>query len=174
MTSNTEHLQDQIDQTQQDIHDNLTALQDKLSPTSAVKRSASRVGETLESARDTVMGRAQDSAAQAGTAVSEVPERINARTNGNPLAMGLLAFSAGWLVGSLIPATDMERRQAQAIRSRASDAVEPVVDTARDLAESVMQQAGEAAQSVAEQTKDSVAAVKDVATGDNGSGDSQP
>jgi gas vesicle protein len=167
MTSNTEHLQKQIDQTQQDIRDDLTALQDKLSPSSAMRRTAERVEGTFESARETVMGRAQEGAEQAGEAVSEMPKRLEERTNGNPLAMGLLAFSAGWLIGSLIPATSIEKRQAENLRDKAAQAVEPVVESAKDFADSVKQEATETAQSVAAQAKDSATAVKEASSGDN-------
>ncbi len=61
------------------------------------------------------MGSAHDAVhtgANSGSGLSDhataVPGQVKSRTRGNPLAMGLITLGAGWLVGSLMPATDQE------------------------------------------------------------------
>ena len=41
----------------------------------------------------------------AGAAIGDAPAQVKTKTQGNPLAAGLIAFGAGLLVSSLIPAS---------------------------------------------------------------------
>ncbi|MBT2249119.1 DUF3618 domain-containing protein, partial [Arthrobacter sp. BHU FT2] len=61
-------------------------------------------GDTLHDAKDTAAAKLSD----AGHAVSHAPDQVKAKTAGNPLAAGLIAFGAGMLLSSLIPASDKE------------------------------------------------------------------
>jgi hypothetical protein len=45
---------------------------------------------------------------------------------GNPLAAGLIAFGAGWLVSSLLPATRREQELADQAKQVAQEKVQPV------------------------------------------------
>ena len=52
----------------------------------------------------------------AGEAIADAPRQVAAKTQGNPLAAGLIAFGAGLLVSSLIPPSEKEREAADAER----------------------------------------------------------
>ncbi len=69
----------------------------------------------MGSAQDTV-----DAGADAGSGLKDqaaaVPGQVKTRAQGNPLAIGLIALGAGWLIGSLMPATDREARLATAAK----------------------------------------------------------
>ena len=52
-------------------------------------------GDSLHQAGDTVSAKLSD----AGQAVSNAPDQVKAKTAGNPLAAGLIAFGVCWLAG---------------------------------------------------------------------------
>ena len=68
-------------------------------------------GDTLHDAKDNVASTLTD----AGHTVAAAPDRVKAKTQGNPLAAGLIAFGVGWLASSLIPASPSERKAGAAI-----------------------------------------------------------
>ncbi|MGK5111853.1 MULTISPECIES: DUF3618 domain-containing protein [unclassified Geodermatophilus] len=129
------------------------------------------------SAAESVQGAAQ-SAAQA---VQQAPDTVVRQTQGNPLAAGLIAFGVGWLVSSLLPASEKEKQLAQqaetAVRENkdallapakqaaqeigdqlkpaAQQAVEEVKSTAQDAAQTVKQEGQSAAQDVQGQAQQS-------------------
>ena len=82
---------------------------------------------------------------------------VRRRTEGNPLAAGLIAFGAGWLLASLIPASEPEQQAASQVKDFATEQGRPVA-----------QQLGEAGQQAAQQLRESaqerVEYVKDTAT----------
>jgi Protein of unknown function (DUF3618) len=145
MMENTEKLQRDIDQTQQDIHENLEALQDKLSPAAAVEQGKAFLSEKLHEAKE---------------AVSRVKEEGGVDAQGmvqrNLVVFGLIAFGAGVAVGALIPPTQMEREQAAAARAKVAKIAEPVVDTAKTVAE----EASDTARTIAAEAKEGVSTLK--------------
>lgn len=106
-------------------------------------------GDTFEDARDATM--------DAGRTVVR-------KAQGNPMAVGLIAFGAGLLAASLIPPSDAERTLA----AQAKDAAQPVIDdvseAGQQVAEHLKQPAQEAVQAVKETAQDSAENVKSVAT----------
>jgi hypothetical protein len=77
---------------------------------------------------------------------------------GNPLAIGLIAVGAGWLVGSLLPASNAEERAAAKIKEAATPAV---TDAVKDAAANLQDSAKQAAESVKDAASDAAATVKD-------------
>jgi gas vesicle protein len=127
----------------------------------------------------------QGAAQQAASAVQQAPDAVIRQTQGNPLAAGLIAFGVGWLVSSLLPASQREQQLAQQaesvvrehkdqllapakqaaqevgeqLRPAAQQAVQEVKGTAQDAAQSVKQEGQSAAQDVqgqAQQSRQSV------------------
>src|SRR2546423_839120 len=73
-------------------------------------RSASaNVSDAASSAASTI----SDTGSSAAAAVQDAPQAVRRQTQGNPLAAGLIAFGAGWLVSSLRPASRKDQRVAQ-------------------------------------------------------------
>ena len=68
---------------------------------------ASSVSDAASSAASTV----SDAASSAAAAVQDAPQVARRQAQGNPLAAGLIAFGAGWLVSSLAPASRAEQGQ---------------------------------------------------------------
>jgi hypothetical protein len=141
---------------------------------SAVAGGASTASSAVSSARDSVTGAAssaagtvQDAASSVGDAASSTLGTVREQTEGNPLAAGLVAFGVGWLVSSLLPATEAERRAARRAVEQAKEQGQPVIEQAKQVAQDVGQhmqeQAGQAAQQVKERAQDATATVKDEA-----------
>lgn len=145
----------------------ITGIKDKLIGSAA---------DTAGTARDTAGARASaakdaagSAAASAGHSVSSAvssaadtvgsaPQLVRERTQGNPLAVGLIAFGLGWLVSSLVPASSAEKQAATQVKETVTEKGRPVT-----------QQLGQAVQESAEQLRESAAqaaqSVKDTASG---------
>ena len=68
---------------------------------------------------------------------SQAPSAAIQRTQGNPLAAGLVAFGLGWLFSSVAPATKVEERAAEQLADQAQQLKEPVTQHAKSLAQEV-------------------------------------
>lgn len=135
----------------------------KDSASEAASHAVDSTRETLSHAKDQVSHageRAQDAAHDAVTNVRE-------QTEGNPFAAGLVAFGVGWLVSSLLPASDAETQAAQRAGDLAREHGGPVVEQAKQAAAEVGQElqghAQEAAQQVKERTQEATENIREEA-----------
>ncbi|MEV4053521.1 DUF3618 domain-containing protein [Amycolatopsis sp. NPDC049688] len=190
-----ERIRREIEGTQRNLSTDVNALTEKVSPGRIVERRVGRVRTAFGTARDRVMGTAADQTSAAGDkvgsvasaagdvasvagekvssaagAVGEAPASIRRGTQGNPLAAGLIAFGAGWLVSSLLPASEPERRLASQATDLAREHVAPVAQhAAEELKENLAEPVQQAAESVKSEAADAASTVKDEArsaTGD--------
>lgn len=183
-----ERIRREIEGTQRNLSTDVNALTEKVTPSRIVERRIGRVRSAVRGARDRVMGTASDHAATAGDkvgsvasaaqdkvssaadTVGEAPASIRRGTQGNPLAAGLIAFGAGWLVSSLLPASEPERRLAGQATDLAREHVAPVAQhAAEELKENLREPVQQAAESVKSEAADAASTVKDKAqsaTGD--------
>jgi len=106
---------------------------------STVKDTASSAAQGVSSAAHEVASSAQ-----------QVPQLITKQTRGNPLAAGLVAFGAGLLVSSVLPATDKERQLASTVR----DELEPLQSAAREAGEELKGELTSSAREAASHVKD--------------------
>jgi ElaB/YqjD/DUF883 family membrane-anchored ribosome-binding protein len=113
-------------------------------------------GDTLHDARDTAAAKLSD----AGTAISHTPDQVKTKTQGNPLAAGLIAFGAGMLVSSLIPPSQKEREAAQQLKTAAEPLATQVTDAAKDMVQDLKEPAQEAMENVKATATDGVQNVK--------------
>jgi hypothetical protein len=88
-----------------------------------------------------------DRVSSAGDTVSNAPQAARQRTQGNPLAAGLIAFGAGLLISSLIPASQREKGAASDLKDRAEPLKQQLTDVAKDIAGNLKEPAQEAAAS---------------------------
>ena len=179
MTSDPDQIRGNIEQTQKNLSADVDALAEKVSPSRIVERRVEQTRSAMTSVKDKIMGSAAETtstvsgtassaaasakdtlAAKASSAAdmaSSAPEQARQRTRGNPLAAGLVAFGAGWLLSSLLPATEPEQQAAAQVKDLAMEKGRPV---AQDLG-----QAGqEAAQSLRESAQQRAQSVKETAT----------
>lgn len=166
MSSNSpEEIQEDIERTRQDLRDSVDALQEKVSIKGAAGRSADRVKESVSSVKDTIMGTADSGVSSArgavqsaGETAGELPRRARRTTQGNPLAVGLGAFAIGWLVGSLIPASQREQEAVEKVNEKTdlTAPVQNVVSEAQEAGKQALQEVAQEARSGAQQVKESV------------------
>jgi hypothetical protein len=182
-----------IEDTRRDMSDTIDAIADRTSPRRIVHRRRERVAAGWRSMRERVMGRAEstygtaadqagrlpEAARAAATTVSEtaqaVPHKVIDETQGNPIAVGVVAFGAGMLLASLLPPSEAEQRAAAQLRDKAGplqdelaqagrQVVEDVKSAAQDGVEQVKSTASDAASNVQEDVKSSAQQVREQAS----------
>jgi gas vesicle protein len=204
MTKDSDQIREEIAATRGDLSSNVNALADSVKPGNVARRQVDKVRDAAVSTKDRVMGAApnfgsakgsasskagdvastvSDAASGATGAVAGSPELVRNKTQGNPLAAGLIAFGAGLLVASLIPTTEREQQAAAAVkdnieplkqevtsaakqaadnlREPAQQAVASVKQTATDAVENTKQEGASAAQQVKEDTRDAAGTVQE-------------
>ena len=131
------------------------------SAASSVQGAASTAASSVQGVASTAAGAVQDAASSAAGAVQDAPQAIRRQTRGNPLAAGLIAFGAGWLVSSLLPASRREQELADQTKQVAQEKVQPVLQqVAGEVKENLAgpaQDAVESVKSTAQDAKDTVA-----------------
>lgn len=165
--SNPDQLRAEIEQTRGDLSANVNALGDAVNPSTVARHQVDKITSKATGLKDRVMGSAHDTmdaGADAGSGLKDsataVPGQVKSRTQGNPLAMGLIAAGAGWLIGSLMPATDREAQVATAVKDQAQPLIEKAQTVAQESMEHLQEPAKEAAQSVASRAQEAAENVK--------------
>lgn len=176
MGQSTEELTSQIEDTRGRMASDLDALQDKVSPAAIVQRRKEATKNRISSVRDKVMGSAQSAGGTVGDKVpspsgmaSSVQGGVQSgvssaqdRVQGSPLAAGLVAFGAGLVVASLLPASQREAEAAHRVVEGAKDSglMDEVKQAGQQLGQDVKERATEAAQQVKDSAADSAQQVK--------------
>ncbi len=167
MTNNPDEIRREIETTRGRLSSDVNALTETVSPSNVARRQADKVAGVATSVKDRVMGTAEDlrsSGSDAATSVGQAPgaaaDKARSKTQGNPLAAGLIALGAGWLVGSMLPASEKEKQAAVSLKEKAQPLVEEAKSVAQDTAQELKEPAQQAAQSIkdtATEAKDTVA-----------------
>jgi hypothetical protein len=186
-TEDPELLRRDIEHTQRKLSSDVDLLAEKVTPGQIVNRRVGRARRSMTSLRDKVMGTTSDSMSTAsdrvggaatsiahgasdaahtvGETVREAPRNVRRGTEGNPLAAGLIAFGAGWLISSLVPASKKEEQLAGQAKDWAQEHGQPLAqqaaeqlrenlrEPAQDAVESVRTTATDAASTVADETR---------------------
>ena len=182
MTSDPDQIREQIEQTRVSLSEDVNTLADTVNPAHVAKRKAATAVAAVRGVKDKVMGTASQSVSSTTAAaeekasavqetISAAPAQLRRQTAGNPLAVGLIAVGAGWLVGSLLPASSAEERAAAKVKEAAAPAVTGAVkdaavslqDSAKQAAESVKATAADAATTVKDETANSAHDLRDQA-----------
>jgi len=182
-------LRDEIEMQRAEVGRDLDAIGDRVSPGRIVERKTESVKGKLRGMKESVMGRAEDandnlhdgahtvgdkaSEARGGTLelahsardnVAAVPDKVRSTTEGNPLAVGLVAFGLGLIAASLIPPTKKEQELGRQLQPQLEDAARRANEAGRGLVEDlkpdvtkaigqIKAQATDATQHVGEQVK---------------------
>ncbi|MFJ6654086.1 DUF3618 domain-containing protein [Microbacterium sp. NPDC091313] len=171
MSDSPEQIRAEIDRTRGELSSDVDALADKVTPSKIVQREKNKITGGLRSVRERIMGAADDAGAsikEGGSSVvhgvSDAGHTAAAKAQGNPLAVGLIAFGAGLVLASLIPASSREKQIARDVKDQAQPLVQAATDAAKDVGEHLKEPAQEAAQAVKERATDAVADVRDEAS----------
>jgi len=182
MSENPDAIRADIEATRARLGTNVDAVADKVTPSHIVQRQGDKVKESVKDAvfgvKEKVMGAADHttdrvhSAAHSGTgsagahlsdagaAIGDAPHQVKAKTRGNPLAAGLIAFGAGMLLSSLIPASEKEREAAETLKVKAEPLTTELTEAAKDVAEGLKAPAQEAMENVKATTAEATEHVK--------------
>jgi gas vesicle protein len=171
MSNDPEQIRREIERTRIELSDNVNALGDKVNPGSIAKRQVGRVRGAAASVKDAVLGSAADAsdtsqriAGDVGDAVADAPSAVARKAQGSPIAAGLIAFGAGLLVSSMLPASRVEQQAAEAVKDTAQPLVEDLTDTAKEIAGNLKDPAQQALDEVKSTATDAAATVKDEAS----------
>lgn len=179
MNKTPEEIRREIEETRSELGTDVDAVQDKVSPSSIAHRKTSRARESFSRVKHNIMGEtdnargsagskahqaqdvAQEKARETGHAIQDAPHQAWEKTQGNPLAAGLVAFGAGMLASALIPASQKEQEAAQQVKERSQPLVSEAKDAAKGVAEDLKEPAKQAAEDVKGSAQDSAQTVKE-------------
>lgn len=176
MGTDAEQLRREIEQTRQELSYDADALTEKVSPARIMDRRVGKAKSALGNAKDKVMGSASGNSASAQSSMSsaasgvagttsDLADSARQRTQGNPLAAGLIAFGAGWLVSALIPASEREQQAAGQLVDAAKEHSEPLKENltqiATEMKDNLQEPAQRAVQSVSSTASEAVQTVKE-------------
>jgi ElaB/YqjD/DUF883 family membrane-anchored ribosome-binding protein len=167
-TNDPDAIRADIERTRAGLSQDVNALGEAVSPGNLARHQVNKVGEAAGSLKERVMGSTHDATDSVGNAASDLGDRAShvtraakGGTRGNPLAAGVIALGAGWLLGSLLPATDRERDAAVAVKEKAQPVLEEAQSVAQESAERLKQPAMESVTAVKETAQSAVETVKD-------------
>jgi hypothetical protein len=195
MSTDPDQIRSEIDQTQRELSADVDALTEKLSPQRMVERRVRRSRSAMTNMKDRIMGSTSDAYQTTGSAASGVGESVSARasaardtvagtassavdtvrsapgtarrsTQGNPLAAGLIAFGAGWLLSALLPATEPEQQVASQVKDFAVEQGRPVAEQLGQAGQQAAQELKESAQQRAETVKETATDAASTVTGE--------
>jgi chaperonin GroEL (HSP60 family) len=194
MSTDPVRIRQEIERTRNSLSSDVDALAYKVSPGRIVDDRKQRAQDAVRKVRDKVMGTANDLGGTAGSATSTLSDRassaaatvsdrassaasaisdaagqapvtLRAKSEGNPVAAGLIAFGIGWLASSLLPATGREQQAATQLREKAGEHSGTVTrklgEAAQEIRDELREPAREAADSVRSTASDAAYAVKD-------------
>ena len=177
MSTDPDQIRREIEATRSNLSNDVNELYDRVNPASIARRQSNRLRESVVGVKDKLMGSAQDAkesvmgtaqqakesvvgsahdvhysfqslASNVGGAVSGVPGQVQTKTQGNPVAAGVIAFGVGMLLSALVPASRVEARAATAVKESAQPLVEKVTDAAKEVAGNLQEPAQNALESV--------------------------
>jgi hypothetical protein len=195
MSTDPDQIRSEIDQTQRELSADVDALTEKLSPQRMVERRVRRSRTAMTNMKDRIMGSTSDAYQTAGSTASDVGESVSARasaardtvvgtassavdtvrsapdtarrsTQGNPLAAGLIAFGAGWLLSALLPASEPEQQVASQVKDFAVEQGRPVAEQLGQAGQQAAQELKESAQQRAETVKETATDAASTVTGE--------
>lgn len=155
MSDDPDVIRANIEVTRAELGGDVDALADKVTPSKIADRQMNKVKGVFRSLGDKVMGTAEaagDSLDDAREATMDAGRQVVVKAQGNPVAVGLIAFGIGLLTASLIPPSDAERKLA----AQAKDAAQPMIDEVSEAGQ-------QAAQHLKQPAQDAVQAVKETA-----------
>ncbi len=166
-TQNPEEIRRDIERTRAELASDVDTLHEKVSPSAIASRRTEAVKSRFSSAKDSVMGSASSATSSVGDTAGGAPTAVRSKTQGNPLAAGMIAFGAGWLVSSLLPASEKEKQATLEAKDKVSEHSDtltaPLKEAAQSAKDNLQPHAQHAAESVKSTATDAAGTVKDEA-----------
>jgi len=171
MGATPDQLTNQLAAERQAISRDLEAIGEHISPGQIAHRRSAAAKARLNSAKQRVMGTAdnatgkvKESASSMADTLTDSPETARRAVQGNPLAVGLIAFGAGLLIGTVLPETETESNLLSTVQPELEDFAASAAESVRDVTESMKPELREAGEGIKQTATDAAHAVKDTAT----------
>lgn len=188
MASRTDELREDIEQRRDDIGHTVDQLQNRVSPARITARGRYRARKWWTDLKDRIMGndqseypwedsmrkiteqagnltdKASDLATEVKEGVAQAPAMVRRQTQGNPMAVGVIAFGGGLLVGTLLPESAGERKIAQRLEPGVAGIAEEATEVGKQIAEDVQDSAKGTIDELKDRTAAAAESVKDEAT----------
>ncbi|MGH1524983.1 DUF3618 domain-containing protein [Leifsonia sp. L25] len=180
MTDDPDVIRAEIENTRRNLSGDVDALADKVTPSKIADRQKRKVKGAFHSFTERIMGsddeyydghthrsvaaRTGDALDDAKDATADAGRRVVAKAEGNPVAVGLIAFGVGLLAASLIPASDKEQELAAKAKDAAQPMLQEAAEVGKEIANDLKQPAQEAVEAVTETAQESVETVRAEAT----------
>ncbi len=143
------------------VKDAKATLADKSSMTTE------RTGDLMGRTKSKIRGQAQELSERAeevtsgtGSQAKAAPAALRQRTESNPMAAGLVALGAGFLVAALLPPSDRERQAAARVQTRLEPVKKQVTQVGKDIAGELQQSAQGSVEQLKERATEAVEQVK--------------
>jgi gas vesicle protein len=160
-----------IERTRAELSYNVDALTDTANPKNIAGRQVDKVKGAVQGVKERIMGAdddpydegavgdaklavqdrvagIQDRASGLGDAVASAPRRAKQKTQGNPLAAGVIAFGVGLLISGLIPSSQKEQRAISDLQENLEPLKEKAAEVGREMADNLREPAQQAVESV--------------------------
>ncbi len=175
MSNDPDQIREDIERTRANLSSDVDQLGDRANPKNIAKRKVDDAKDATRSVKDKIMGTAADLkdsssssagdvSSSVGDAVSSAPEQAKQKTQGNPLAAGLIAFGVGALLGSVLPASTKEEELAGTVKQKAGPLKDEAVNVAKEMGDNLQGEAQERAESVKDSATGAAQTVKDEGT----------
>ncbi|MEU0155878.1 DUF3618 domain-containing protein [Micromonospora fulviviridis] len=175
MSNDPDRIRSEIENTRSELSSDVDALTDKVNPRRIAGERVGQARGALTRAKEKVMGAQMDGhgvgqrmSQATGSVRNEarsLGQQSREQAQGNPLAVGLIAFGAGLLVSSLIPPSRPERQWAGQARGMVGEHSagprEQASEVGHQLRDNLREPAQQAAQSVRSTATKGVSAVRD-------------
>ena len=178
-----DQIRAEIERTRAQLSHDVDRLGESAAPKNVARRQVDRAKEVAGSVKDsiseTVMGSPDDRyssapdakgvmsdrVASARDSLSSVPDSTKAKTRGNPIAAGLIAFGAGLLISSLIPSSQKEQEAIGRLQEKAEPLKEQASQVASELAAGLQGPTQQAVDSIKETATEAADNIKAEGTG---------
>ncbi|MFF9564276.1 DUF3618 domain-containing protein [Leifsonia sp. NPDC014704] len=171
MSDDPDAIRADIEATRRNLSGDVDALADKVTPSKIAQRQTRKVKGAFHSVSERIMGSADDvrsgvggAVSDAGSSVADAGRTVVDKAQGNPLAVGLIAFGVGALIASLIPPSNKEQELASAAKDAAQPLLHEAAEVGKQVADDLKEPAQQAVQSVKETAQEGVSTVKEEAT----------
>jgi uncharacterized protein YjbJ (UPF0337 family) len=172
-----DELKAEIEGTRADLSGTLDEMSERVRPGRIVARRTDKLRQRVTSLRHSVMGATEHAGAASSTMSSQVgstlssvvdsarqtPQNVVSGAQGSSLAAGLIAFGAGLLLSSLLPASQAEQQVAAQILDKAHPAIDELRSAAQDTVSDLKDTVGGAAQELRSSAADAAGTLQDQA-----------
>lgn len=190
MNKEPDEIRAEIEETRQELAQDVDVLSTKVNPKEAARRKVGRMSEAVSSFKDKVKsgaaeklaGASQNADAAKGSVADNVselkenveevalntketikaaPAQVKSRAQDNLIVSGLVVFALGWAVGSLMPSSRKEAELYAKAKPALNDAAAPVKAVALDLKEDLSKTASSSLETLKESVSESLGSLKE-------------